>query len=141
MKWSDAEKYLIGEVAVNSQFDKLSDKVEWENNNKITLKHPVVVDMITRGEVVVSCQAEKRNGGAYISKCTIVIPKIGEDEAKMECKDEIESSYPIEWFDKYGVHERDKALEACIKYKTETIPNELKEYYEKYLINEIVGEE
>ena len=139
MKWSDAEKYLIGEVAVNSQFDKLSDKVEWENNNKITLKHPVVVDMITRGEVVVSCQAEKRNGGAHISECTVVIPKIPEDEAKLDCEAEIESSYPIEWLDKYGEYEKDKAMKACIKYKTGTIPNSLKEYYEKYLENEIAG--
>ena len=139
MEWSDAEAYLIGKVVLNKHFDKLSDRAEWVDNNKITITHPLTVDMIDKGEIVVTCKAEKRNGGAHISECTIVIPKIPEDEAKLDCEAEIESSYPIEWLDKYGEYEKDKAMKACIKYKTETIPNSLKEYYEKYLENEIAG--
>ena len=139
IEWSAEEAYILGKATLNRQFKKLSDQAEWIDGNRISIIHPILEEGVIKGKASITCNAEKRNGETYISECTIVIPKLTDEEAKLECEDEIETSYPTEWLDKYGEYRKEKAVKACIQYKTSERPDAMKKYYEKYLEAEIAG--
>jgi len=140
IKWTESDAYILGEIILDKKFKKVVDSTKIKNKKgKITIINPILEGGIEKGKVTIDCNVEKRNGEILVNTCTIMIPRLTVEDAETECIDEIESSFPIEWLDKYGETEKNKAIKACIEYKRITQPERMKEYYEINLENEIEG--
>lgn len=140
-KWKIEDTYILGEAAVNKSFDKVSGNIEWRGNKgKLSIVNPILEGGVEEGKVTVDCKVEKKNGKIHVETCTILISRPTEEEAKMNCQDEIETSYPTEWLHKYGTTKKEEAIKACIEYKRTTRPNEMRDIYDEYLESIIEGE-
>jgi len=142
IKWSVEDTYILGKVNLNKTFKKVADDIEWRNNKgELSIIHPILEGGVEKGKATIDCKAEKTNGEILIKTCTILIPRPTQEEAKSDCQDEIETSFPTEWLDKYGTIEKDEAIKACIEYKRSTKPKTMQEYYDEYLETIIEGED
>lgn len=140
IEWTAGDTYIIGKTKLNKTFKKVAGDIKWKDNKgELTIINPILEGGLEKGKITIDCTAEKINGDIQIDTCTIIIPKPTAEEAEADCKDEIETSFPTEWLDKYGTIEKDKAIKACIEYKRTTRPKLMQDYYEKYLEMTIEG--
>jgi len=138
-KWTIGEGYVHGEVVLDRKVKDVKwGKITWTNKKGRLIGHQDVYDEsgLEKYKIEVDCVVEKVDDGILIHDCRVLIPRPTVEEAREECVAEVEMSYPTEWLEKYGEHEKEKAIQKCIETKRDEYKAH-KEYWETNIESKI----